>query len=377
MSIIKVKSKKAKQGFTYKVTFKYKEFGVTATYSKSGFITKKAAKDHENMVKAEIKENGCIKRQCTKTVHQIYMEFLEVGCEKYQANTIYNTKRDYAKIQTSIQKTPIVKVDYVMLQKYFNSISNQGIETNKNIKKALNRVFVHALKMGYIISNPLTLVDVKGIENKMDHTELLDPEDFYKLIDTLKELDSFLYHAYAIAIEISFYTGLRVSEVLALDKSDIDFENDIINVNKKLIYKGLKKDEFYTTHQMKSKKSKSIIPLAPPLKQSLIEWFEINSYDKTLCDEGGYYINPNVLSMNVKKVAKTLNIDFHFHMLRHSFITNLVENGVNVKTVQELARHSNINTTMSVYTHIQEEQKKAAINHVFTDIYSKNTPKIN
>lgn len=377
MSIIKVASKKAKNGYTYKVTFKYKEFGVTTTYSKSGFITKKAAKEHENMVKAEIKENGCIKKQCTKTVQQVYMEFLEVGCEKYQANTIYNTKRDYAKIQTSLQKTPIVKVDYVMLQKYFNSISNQGIETNKNIKKALNRVFVHALKMGYISSNPLALVDAKGIENKMDHTELLDPEDFYNLIDTLKKLDSFLYHAYAIAIEISFYTGLRVSEVLALDKSDIDFENDIINVDKKLIYKGLKKDEFYTTHQMKSKKSKSIIPLATPLRQSLIEWFEINSYDKTLCDEEGYYINPNVLSMNVKKVAKTLNIDFHFHMLRHSFITNLVENGVNVKTVQELARHSNINTTMSVYTHIQEEQKKAAINHVFTDIYSKNTPKIN
>lgn len=377
MSIIKVASKKAKKGYTYKVTFKYKEFGVTTTYSKSGFTTKKEAKDHENMVKAEIKENGCIKKQCTKTVRQVYMEFLEVGCEKYQANTIYNTKRDYAKIPTSLQNTPIVKVDYVMLQKYFNSISNQGIETNKNIKKALNRVFVHALKMGYISSNPLTLVDVKGIENKMDHTELLDPENFYKLIDTLKELDSFLYHAYAIAIEISFYTGLRVSEVLALDKSDIDFENDIINVNKKLIYKGLKKDEFYTTHQMKSKKSKSIIPLATPLKQSLIEWSQINPYDRLLCDTEGFYINPNVLSLSVKKIAKKVNIDFHFHMLRHSFITTLVTSNIDVKTVQELARHSNINTTMSVYTHIQEEHKKKAINNVFSNIYSKNTLKIN
>ncbi|MFR4948165.1 tyrosine-type recombinase/integrase [Thomasclavelia spiroformis] len=76
-------------------------------------------------------------------------------------------------------------------------------------------------------------------------------------------------------------------------------------------------------------------------------------------------------------MANKLNIHFHFHMLRHSFITNLVKNDIDVKTVQELARHSNINTTMSVYTHIQEEQKKAAINHVFTEIYSKNTPKIN
>lgn len=377
MSIIKVASKKAKSGYTYKVTFKYKEYGVTTTYSKSGFLTKKEAKDHENMVKAEINENGCIKKQCTKTLDEVYKEFLEVGCDKYQENTIYNTKRDYEKITLLLRKLPIVKIDYATLQKFFNGRSNQGIETNKNIKKALNRVLVHALKMGYINTNPLTLVDIKGVENKMDHTELLNPEDFYRLIEVLKNVGTFTYHAYAIAVEISFYTGLRVSEVLALDKDDVDFENGIIVVNKKLIYKGLKKDEFYATNRMKSKKSKSVIPLAPPLKQSLIEWFEMNLDDKVICDEGGYYINPNVLSLNVKKIAKTLNIDFHFHMLRHSFITNLVYNGVDVKTVQELARHSNINTTMSVYTHIQEEQKKVAINHVFTDIYSKNTLKIN
>lgn len=377
MSIIKIASKKAKNGYTYKVTFKYKEYGVTTTYSKSGFTTKKEAKEHESMIKAEIKENGCIKRQCTKTMKQVYAEFLEVGCEKYQANTIYNTKRDFAKIPTSLQKTPIVKIDYAMLQKYFNSISNQGIETNKNIKKALNRVFIHALKMDYIKSNPLTLVDVKGVENKIDHANILVPEDFYSLVQTLKDKEQFIYHAYAIAIEISFYTGLRISEVLALDKSDVDFENDIINVNKKLIYKGLKKDEFYATHQMKSKKSKSIIPLAPPLKQSLIEWFQINPYERLLCDLEGFYINPNVLSLSVKKISKKVNIDFHFHMLRHSFITTLVTSDIDVKTVQELARHSNINTTMSVYTHIQEKQKKDAINNVFSSIYSKNTLKIN
>lgn len=377
MSIIKVASKKAKNGYTYKVTFKYKEFGVTATYSKSGFLTKKAAKDHENMVKAEIKENGCIKKQCTKTVQQVYMEFLEVGADKYQPNTIYNTKKDYKKAKSALGDIPIVKINYAILQKYFNSISNQGIETNKNIKKALNRIFIYALKMEYIESNPLTLVDVKGIENKMDHANILASEDFYSLIQALKDKEQFIYHAYAIAVEIGYYTGLRISEALALDKNDIDFDNSIILVNKKLVTKGLKKDEFYTTHQMKSKSSNAIIPLAPPLKQSLIEWFNDNPYDHTVCDIEGFYINPDVLSLSVKRIAKTLNIDFHFHMLRHTYVTNLVTSDIDVKTVQELARHSNINTTMSVYTHIQEEHKKKAINNVFQDIYSKNTLKIN
>lgn len=377
MSIIKVASKKAKNGYTYKVTFKYKEFGVTRSYSKSGFSTKKAAKEHENVIKAEIKENGCIRKQCTKTLNEVFEEFLEVGSDKYQPNTIYNTRKNYKKVKNVLGNTPIVKINYVMLQKYFNSISDQGIETNKSIKKALNRIFIHALKMEYIKSNPLTLVDVKGIENKMDHTEILSSEDFYRLIQTLKDTDNFLYYAYAIAVEIGYYTGLRISEVFALDKSDIDFDNDMISINKKLIYTGLKKDELYATHQMKSKSSNAIIPLAAPLKQSLIEWFNINPHDHVICDADGYFLNPINSSTKIKNISKSIAIEFHFHMLRHTYVTNLAKSNIDIKTLQELARHSNVNTTMSVYTHIQEEQKKKAINNVFTNIYSKNTLKIN
>jgi len=377
MSIIKVASKKAKNGYTYKVTFKYKEYGVTATYSKSGFLTKKEAKDHESMVKAEIKENGCIKKQCTKTVHQVYMEFLEVGAGKYQANTIYNTKKDFNKVPKSLSNMPIAKIDYAMLQKFFNSRETKGLETNKNIKKALNRIFVHAMKMDYIQSNPLALVDVKGIANKMDHANILSYDQLERLVIELETSDNYNQQAYAVAIQVGFFTGLRISEVLALEKSDIDFDNDMIYANKKLVTKGLKKDGFYVTHQMKSVKSNAIIPLAKPLKQVLLNWFESVPYERIFSDLDGFYINPDVLSLKVKKIARSLNIGFHFHMLRHSFVTNLVNNSVDVKTVQELARHSNINTTMSVYTHIQEEQKKKAINNVFSNFYSKNTLKIN
>ena len=68
--------------------------------------------------------------------------------------------------------------------------------------------------------------------------------------------------------------------------------------------------------------------------------------------------------------------DFHFHMLRHTFITNLHAKNVDVKTTQELARHSDINTTLNVYTHLKENDKKDTLNRVFEQIYSKNTPKI-
>ena len=70
----------------------------------------------------------------------------------------------------------------------------------------------------------------------------------------------------------------------------------------------------------------------------------------------------------MKKATKELSIDFHFHMLRHTFATNLVNSDVNLKTAQELMRHSNINTTMSVYTHINNQHKLDTLNTVFSSM---------
>lgn len=151
----------------------------------------------------------------------------------------------------------------------------------------------------------------------------------------------------------------------------------MINVNKKLQYKGLKKHQFYVTEQMKSKTSQSKIPLATILKQSLLEWFNENPYDVIICDSKGYYVNPNVLSSKVKQVAKNIGVSFHFHMLRHTFATNIVSSNVDLKTAQELMRHANINTTLSIYTHVQDDHKKQVINDIFNITCGENVVKTN
>ena len=62
-------------------------------------------------------------------------------------------------------------------------------------------------------------------------------------------------------------------------------------------------------------------------------------------------------------------------MLRHTFITNLHAKNVDAKATQELARHSSINTTLNIYTHLKENDKKDTLDRVFEQFYSKNTPK--
>ncbi len=364
MSIRKRTSKKAKNGYVYEVYFPYKINGITERYSKSGFKTKKEAQEHEALMLAELKENGSIKKEIKKSLENVYHEFLEVGSAQYQSSTIYSTKKNYHYFEKELGQLPIATIDYSILQKYFNSRSEYGIETNKNIKKTISRILNFAIKVGYIKSNPLNLVTVTGIENHLDHEKVLLYDDFKAIINALDKVD-FKRKAYSIAIQIGYYTGLRISEVLALDKSDFDLDNNLIFINKKLLYKDLKKENYTTSNQMKSKTSKAIIPLANPLKHSIIEWFKKNPYEKVICDIDGYYINPNVLSLDVKNLAKNLSISFHFHMLRHTFATNLVNSNVDLKTAQELMRHSNINTTMSIYTHVNDQHKINVINNVF------------
>ncbi len=365
MSIRKRSSKKTKSGYVYEADFYYFEDGIKKRFTKSGFKSKQEARDYITLKQAEIQETGHLRKECKKTLLEVLDEFLEVGGTQYQQNTLYNTNKDRRYFKDSLGHMPIVRIDYKTLQKYFNGRIDKGIETNKNIRKSLNRVFNYAVRAGYIKDNPIRYVIVKGEDRSKEKT-ILSEKNFETLIYSLEDRNDFRYDAYVIAMKIGYYTGLRISEVTALNKDDFDFINDEITIDKKLIFKGLKKEEYYATNEMKSKKSKAVIPLPNVLKDSIIEWFKINPYNIVVCDVEGHYINPTCLLNDVKKIAEKKGIHFNFHMLRHTYATNLVTHDVDIKTAQELMRHSNFNTTLSLYTHIGADHKKQVVNDIFS-----------
>lgn len=366
MGIIKRQSKTAKNGYTYEVNFTYfdSRSGITKRHFKRGFLTKKEAELYEIEKKEKIRREGSFTKQVEITLNDAFNEFITTGSSYYQANTMYNCKKDWHYFKDSIGLMKIRNISYSDVQNFFNSRINEGIETNKSIRKTLNRVFVHSIRAEYIKTNPLQHVVVKGKVNARKK-EILSKDDLNKLLYKLAEQNDFKYQAYIVAILIGYYTGLRLSEVLALSKRNILFSENLIQVNEKLVYKGLKTGEYYVTKQMKSKKSSGTIPLPLILRNYLIRWFEVNPYEKVVCDANGYYLNPACLSNYVKKMAKTCGITFNFHMLRHSFATMLIENHTDIRIAQELMRHENFNTTLSIYMHIKDEQKIQAVNNVF------------
>lgn len=365
MSIRKRNSRKAKKGFVYEVYFNYTNiYGIPSRYSKSGFITKKQAEDHETEKKNELLNYGIIKKEVKLTLDEVYKEFIEVNAKLYQDNTIINSIKDFKYVSKELGAYPIVNINYGILQVFFNNRSDKGIETNKNIRKALKRVIVYAIQSGYIDSDPLAYVKITGVENKREK-KALDLDDFDKIIKILESKNTFRTQSYIIAMKLGYYCGLRVSEVCALEKSDFDLINRLVSINKKLVYYNKKVTDFKVVSDMKSKGSKATIPLPQPLINDLQSWFSINPYDIVICSEEGSYINPAVMYRFVRKIAKRVGIDYNFHMLRHTYATNLVMNNANIKTAQELMRHSSADTTLSVYTHASIEQKIETIDKIF------------
>lgn len=365
-----IREREGKKGITYQVYFPYKnELGISCIYRKGGFNTKKEAKAHETLLKAQIAKYGYLTQDCELTLNNVFNYYFETFKKrKVSKATIQHYENIYKNhIKQALGHYKIIKLKYPTLQKYFNECSNLSKGLQENIKKVLNNVFKYACKCCYIENNPVPLVDLTGIE-PTEKKKIITFQELEKIIETMENRncnDSFRNDSIVISLYIGYYSGLRLCETLALEKSDFDFINNEIHITKQLDCIGKQTKILKTTNKLKTNSSSAVIPLAEPLKEILIKWFNKNPYNHVICDIEGNYIHDSFIKTTLKQISKKTNIYFHFHMLRHTFISNLANNGVEPQIAKELARHSDITTTMNIYTHVNEVRQKQAINNVF------------
>lgn len=154
-------------------------------------------------------------------------------------------------------------------------------------------------------------------------------------------------------IEFTLNTGLRISELINLRICDIDF------VDKKITIRN--HNEFSTKTRIISS-----VPLNTRAIYLLKEIIHENNYidlnTKIFINKFGNPFTRNSLTMWFKLEIRKLNLPerFHFHCLRHTFITNLINKGVSLNKVKALARHSSINTTLR-YIHKTEKELFEAV----------------
>lgn len=186
------------------------------------------------------------------------------------------------------------------------------------------------------VKNPKLEKKLPNYLNYNEMEELLESID----ISTTEGLEK------RLLIEMFYSTGCRVSEMTNVKISDIDFTNKTIRImgkgsKERIVYFGDYASKYLDNYLSKVKCDKYLFT-----------------------NKKGEKLTVNEVEQIVKDIMKHISIKTHVtpHTLRHTFATHLLNNGADIKTVQELLGHANLSTT-GIYTHVSSDRLK--------DIYFK------
>jgi len=153
----------------------------------------------------------------------------------------------------------------------------------------------------------------------------------------LKSIDSITNLKHKAIISIAYSVGLRVSEVINLKISDIDSDRIVINIK-----------------QSKGRKDR-VLPLSRGVLNLIRRYYKAYK-PKIYLFNGQNSLKYTSSSCN-NLVKKYIGKQYHFHLLRHSCFTNLVDENVNLRVIQKIAGHSSSRTT-EIYTHVSSNTIK-------------------
>lgn len=295
--------------------------------------------------------------------------------ERYKKlkNVKITTQKKYDYFNTIFEKinllnVPIKNITTSDAKRYMMDISDLGYSYGSvlNLKSFLSPVFQMAVEDDYLVKNPFIFNLNNLIDDDRKERISLTKEQENKYLEFIKN-DNTLKHCYDEII-ILLNTGMRVSELYGLTFSDIDFKNNRIMVNKQLQYI----DRKYIIMSPKSKAGNRMLAMTDEVKKIFMnKMTEKRPTVERMVDgyTGFVFINRfgnpktrknlQMSMISIREKAERLGIgDFSNitpHILRHTFCSRMIENGIDVKSLQILMGHSDIGTTLDVYTHKDPE----------------------
>lgn len=280
-----------------------------------------------------------------KDILEKYQIYLLTVKQKEEKTTVSSYIEDIYKYLEYMENNKIktaLDIEYQNITNYLKYLDNNNYETSSIIRKIVSiKLFHKYLSEEYKIKNISSKIINPRLRRKLPN--ILTIEEVDNLLD-IKLNTPFDYRNKAM-LELMYSSGLRVSELVDLKLNNIDLDNGYV----RCLGKG---------------KKERIIPIGEIAIEYLKKY--INEYRTSM--KKGYYTE-NVFLNNhgknitrqgffliIKNIAKEKNIDKNItpHMLRHSFATHLLNNGANLRTIQEMLGHSSITTTQ-IYTNVSND----------------------
>lgn len=282
----------------------------------------------------------------------IIYEFLDYITEekKYSEHTEVNYEIDLFKYEEYLKNNNFnyLQVKYKDISEFIIYLKKSGYkETSINrIISSLKSFYNFLEKNNYISSNPFSLINSLKTEKRLPN--YFKYNEFNQMINTLD--DSPLGIRNRLILELLFATGLRVFELVNIKLNDINFTSQEI----KVIGKGNKERYvFYGSYARDSisnylNNSRNIL-----LIDKISDYLFINNNGGNLTDRG--------VRLIIENIVKKASIDSKVspHTFRHTFATIMLNEGCDIRTVQELLGHSSLSTT-GIYTHLTSDEVRKA-----------------
>lgn len=267
-----------------------------------------------------------------------YLEYLELE-KGLSQNTIDAYRRDLSDFAQNVED--IHSINRMNINAYVRTLRERKLAPTSVIRKvaSLRGFFKWATSSGILEKNPAATLE-----------QPKTPQRLPKVV-SVKEIDEMLHNNLTplehVMMELLYSCGLRVSELVNLKLNDIDLSSKYV----RCFGKGSKE---------------RIIPIGEQAKAMLKEYFPtrdllIKKYNLTtknlLIKDNGHFVTRQDVYNFIHAQGKLIHKNISPHTLRHSFATHLLENGADLRVVQELLGHSDVSTTQ-LYTHISKKRLK-------------------
>ncbi|MFZ5433249.1 MAG: tyrosine-type recombinase/integrase [Calditrichota bacterium] len=297
-----------------------------------GVVSLKEAKAAAAKVERELLTNGWGEKvPQSRSYEQFVIEYLAVSKARKAYNT-FRTDRDSLNAFGSIAQGMLLE------QITTDNLEQFRMQSLKRIKPSsvnvalrhLKAAFAWAHRRGYINSDPAIGVKLNRIATNT-HLRFLKEEEIQRLRNVIG--DDVALRRF---VDFALWTGLRRDEIVHLQWSDIDLERRTITVQNK--------KDFHT----KSGKSR-VVPINPQLSAMLTEMQNGKIGD----DDRVFDVNYWTIGKQFRAAAKRTGLDGHvsLHILRHTFASHLVMQGVDLPSVQAILGHHSVSVTM-IYSHL-------------------------
>ncbi len=271
----------------------------------------------------------------------------------YSPHTWKNYRRDldeFAKYLKAGRSRPIDlgALDHISIREFLGHLVGKGNQKRSLARKlaSLRSFFRFLHQRGELTSNPAQLVATPRQPKRIPH--FLSVHQIEELL-ALPDLNTTRGNRDSAILEVLYGTGIRVGELVALDLGSASLEEGLLRVRGK----GRKE---------------RIVPFGRPASESLRRYLpvrnEIVSKGRSARLEEALFVNMRggrLSTRSVQRILKgyvgqsSLALSAHPHLLRHSFATHLLNNGADLRSIQELLGHENLSTTQQ-YTHLSIDE---------------------